>query len=503
MAINSSLEGEAGSNRIARIFKVAGKVLLASGFSKLCLVGVEFFLAAFLGPTDYGLFSIAFAFLLVFSSLTQFGLEFGVIQYMSIYTETSEQESKVSVARVSLLFVSTISVACGISVIYSANWLATAIFNQADLAPLLVLVGAIVPFEALNQNFSAIFRGLREFRYHVLALDLVRNVSLLLSVPVALMGQLDVYAVFYVLAVGSGIGTLISLLVLTKRLKVWRKWQNEWSVFRQLISFSYLLFIWQAMQKTANELMVLIAGIVLIPAEVGILALAVRFLSLLNFPQSVVNAITPVEFARLNHRQEFQAITRLFQMLAIILTLIAITFALVVGLNAEIIFTIFGSGYQTFGWVLEILLLAKVVDVGLGPVGHILIACRRRKSVLSIGLLDVALQFVLVVPLMVTFGLFGAVIGNVIRSLTIVISRHAALYLSLHVYALSRILFVIAALGFGAYAVGAFLIRMTSGVGLQIILSFTVLMIVPLAIFYMWKVDKQMIITLRHGFMGR
>lgn len=487
----------------SRVIHVAIKVLLGSGFSKLCLVGAEFFLAAFLGAAGYGLFAMAFAFLLVISVLTQLGLNFGVIQYISIYTERSDEQSKAAAVRGGLSVTLVVSVLCAVIIYFSSEWLAVHFFNQPGLAPILLIVAFIIPFEALNQTFSAIFRGLRKFRYHVLAQDLIRNLSLLACVPLLLTGVIDSEGIFVMLCVGAVSGSIFSLCLMLSLVPLFQRGVSDLLVLRELLSFSYLLFFWQALQKTANELMVLIAGTILASAEVGVLALSVRFLTLLNFPQTVINATTPVEFARFNHRQEYWAITKLFQLLALILSLISLGFAFVVGLNANWFFPKFGPGYESFGWVLHLLLVAKVIDVGGGPVGQILIACRKRRTVFMLGLLDVVLQFFFVVPLMYYAGLIGAAVGNTLRSVAIVSARHLSLYFMLKVYAVSKTLIILLLTGAGIFAIGLLLIETYNNTMVNIATTIATTIMLALLMVFTWRNEPHFSEAISNGLLFR
>jgi O-antigen/teichoic acid export membrane protein len=493
---------QAAQSVISSVLEKAAKVLCGASVSKLGLAGTEFYLAAYLGTSGYGLFSIAFALLLVMSGLCQVGLNFGVIQYLSIYNEKNDEISKASVARVALLVVLVISSLSGLVLFTYADWLSLKLFKQPELTPLLRLVACIIPFDSCNQTCSAIFSGLRKFRYQVLAQDLIRNLFFVVCIPMGLMFDLNAHVVFQVLWVGAALGTVVSLSIVFRHLPLLTLVKNERAIFRQLISFSYMLFLWQALQKTANQLMVLIAGTVLIPTDVGILALAVRFVNLLNFPQSVVNTTSPVEFARFNHLEEFSSMARLLKVLAIILSLFSMAFVMIVGLNADWIFAQFGSGYTTYGWVLQILLFVKVLDVSGGPVGQVLISCRKRRTVLVLGIVDVLLQLLFVVPMIVLFDLPGAAFGNSVRYLLILLARHLSLYRLLGLHAISQSLLVILITGGVIFVIACWVIAVIPSVIVQFVLTTVGLVAVTLLFCYVLLKDPSLSLALKTSWAG-
>lgn len=447
------------------VYKNAARLTVPSAFSKFCLISTELYLAAVLGPSDYGLFSIAFAFLLVISNLAQTGFNFGIVQYLSLYIEQNDNNACSSVARVSLTFVFILSVLLAGGVFCGAERLAVGFLGKPELTSLLLITAVIIPFESLNQCLGAIFRGLRCFGYHVLVVDLMRNVALLGSIIFSFLGILDTVTVFYVVSLGTALSTLTGVMALAEKVNLLRGFERDIEIFKRIFSFSYLLFFWQVLQKSANRLVLLISGAILVASHVGVLALAMRFVNLLGFPQTVFNTVNSVEFARLHHLDNYSEINRLFQIVTLTLSIVSVMFCTPLILNANVAMALFGSEYASYGWVLSILLIAKLVDVGSGPAVQILIACRRRKIVLVLAGCDTVIQLFFVVPLIINLGLPGAVYGNAIRSIIIIALRHLFLYHLLGVYCVTRTLWLFVVCGFLAWTVGVLLMQGVTGTG--------------------------------------
>ena len=445
---------------LGRVLRSAGTVVVGSGFSKSCLVVVELCLAVVLGAAGYGLFSIVFSLIAVVATLAQSGFNFGIVQYLSIYQEAGDEDAERSCIRVSLLYVLAVSALAALGLFGGAAWLANTVFGKPELLPLLSLAAAILPFEGLNHCLSTIFRGLRQFSQHVLTFDLARNLVLLTTLPFAALGELDLIEVFYILAAGTATGTLLGFALLVKRVNLLRGFYCDGRVFCEIFSFSYVLFFWQVLQVSANRVLLLISGVVLATADVGVLAVAMRFVYLLGFPQTVFNLTAPVEFARFNYLRDYAALKRLYQMIALMLLIIAIIIVLPLSLNKGPVMSWFGTDYAPYDWVLGILLAVKALDVGTGPAGQVLVACRKRKSVLALSAFDMALQFLLVVPLMMVFGLAGAVYGHALRTIAFVSVRQVALFVILGIHSISRTLLVLAASGCVVYVLGNWVITL-------------------------------------------
>ncbi len=412
----------------ARLIRGLKTIAAGSAVSKAALIATEFYLAWSLGAAGYGLYSVGLALLLVLSTLSQAGLGFGVIQYIGTSIESGDNAGRDVVIRASLLIVGLVSLSVGALLYWNAQFIASAVFDNEQLTDVLRLCGIMIPLEGLNQNMSAIFRATERYKLHLVAVDGARNGGLLLCFPLALFGGLTLTSAFLVMGVGTAVGTALGLWMLRREITNPLPWSWVLSQFKVLMVFSGPLFLWQVLQKTSNRLSVVIAGTILPASSLGILALAYRFSNILDFPQTVVNSASAVEFVRLNHLHDQRRLGQMFRVLATSLSLIVLAVAAPIVLNRDQIFSHFGNPYASNGWVLAWLFGAKSIEVAAGPVGQVLIACRLRKTVLALATLDSLLQFLLVVPLIWYFGLAGAVFGNSGRSVLTTMVRQMTLY---------------------------------------------------------------------------
>lgn len=432
---------------IKRIFRDAATVSVGSGFSNLALVAVEFYLAAALGASSYGLFAIGFAFLLVVTAICSIGTDFGVVQYLSIYAEKDDQEGMVSVIRVGLLTNLIVPLLAGLITILNADTIAREVFGKPELGPILVLIGIDMPCETLNQTFSSAFRGLRQFRNHVVALNVARNAGLLLYLPFALATHPSIITLLLFMIAATAFGTVWNSLVLMRQMNFFRGFARDASVFVEMLKFSYLLFFWQALQIATNRFLILIVGTILPARAVGVFAVVERLVSLLNFPQSVFNATTPVEFARLNHIQDFDGLNKLFQLVSLTLLTVSIIATIPVFTNSDLVMDLFGRGYSPYSWILVLFLFGRLLNVGSGPMGQVLIACRRRVTILLLSSTEIGLQFVFVLPLASMWGMEGAALGEFVRIVATIAIRNIVLYRTLKVHAVTWVSSAILAAG--------------------------------------------------------
>lgn len=408
----------------SRLLKNAGTVFFGSGFSKALLVSAEIYCAFALGADGYGRFAIALALALILATLAQCGLQFGIVRQLAIFQEEENGTGLAAIIRMSMALVFLVSGSMAVLLISSADWVADTLFRDEDLRTLLQLTGVLIVFEALNQILSAIFRGLRQFRKHVITFDLVRNAAFVLCIPVGLIRGISATEVFVLLLGGSILGTLYGLASVWSQRSRYRLRRPDFHTFSLLLRFSSPLVLWQVVQIASNRLLVVLSGIFLAASQVGVLAFASRLVNLLDFPQTVVNSTTFVEFSRLHHREDLIATNRLYQMAAAGLLAICTLLALPMLFNTVHVMRWMGAGYEGYGWVVIILFLAKLVDVGTGPAGQVIMAFGRLKAMLALSLFSASLQLIGVLPLVAIWGLAGAVLGTALRTLVFIGARH-------------------------------------------------------------------------------
>jgi hypothetical protein len=192
---------------IERLLRRTALVMLGTGASKGLLLVLELFIARALGAAGYGAFSLGLAMLFVVANAALLGLNFGVIQYLAVHQEEQRPDLVRGVLRTSLVVTALTGVVAAVAVWFGAEALALRVFSKPELAPALRIVAIAIPFETVNQNLSAGFRGLRRFRDHVMVSDLLRNALALGAVLLLSLQKLSLEPVLWVLVLGTAAAT--------------------------------------------------------------------------------------------------------------------------------------------------------------------------------------------------------------------------------------------------------------------------------------------------------
>ena len=145
-------------------------------------------LARLLGPPSFGLYAIGWTLLKVGTTLASFGLPVGVVRLGSQERETNPARFR-GVLLQSLGTALAIGAALGIALSLSAPWLASNVFHNPDLVPVLRLFAPIIALAAGLQVASAATRITRRVHFSILAQELMQpGLYLILSAGALLLG---------------------------------------------------------------------------------------------------------------------------------------------------------------------------------------------------------------------------------------------------------------------------------------------------------------------------
>ncbi len=430
-------------------------VLAGNGFSKLLLLLFEFLLVTKIGAAGYGLYSICAALLLVVSNLALLGTDFGIVQHLAIYQEQKREDKVQSLLVWCLVVIGAVGLLTGALIAFSAPFLAQRVFAKPELAYPILLVSLAIPFETINQATSAMFRGFRSYKEHIFVSDLARNVSLMLCLPLVTILHWRLEHILLFSLGGSVTATCFGMMRLSKRLKgASLRLLRDRTVFKEVFGFSYSLFIWNVFQKIAGRSQMLLAGMFLSSHDVGIFGVFMRMILLFTFLQTGINMTAPVEFARLNHLGEHKKLNDLLQITAKTLFIACILLAMPLVVDPKTLMAYFGKGFETYAWLLVPLTVAQVVNVGTGPIGQLLIACRKQNSLFIVSLLGVSVQIILSVLLMPRFGLPGAVMAETATNLTLTAAKHVFSFRALRIHAFTKEFVLLSAGGIVSAMIG-------------------------------------------------
>ena len=459
------MEPKAERSILATVVGGVARLLVSNGASKATLLGFEFVIATALGAAGYGVFSIGFATIIVVARLSLLGAKFGVVQYLSIYQEEGRRDLQASVVRTSFGLAAVVGTGVGALISLRAEWLALTVFDDPALVGVLAVVGLIIPFEAMNQALGSAFRGRREFVHYVVVFDFARNLVLLVSVPFAIALGLSLPQIFQVFLAGSVVATLYGGLTMLRSLPgVWRPRRADLGTLVELVRFSYLLFFADLLRFSSSRVLVLLGGVYMTSAEVGVLAVVLRFIAILYAAHAAIGLVSPVEFARLYFREDHREFAELARSISYLLTTVSIAVAIPMLVDPQTTMGLMGADYVVSSWVVWSLVGIMLINVTTGPINVMLISAKRQVVVFAMTGVELILLAAVVIPAMSAYGFGGAVWGETARMAALILTRHFLLVYSLDARVVDRRLLSLC--GAGALAIGVGIFAATFAAGL-------------------------------------
>lgn len=396
------------------LVKRALVILVGSAFSQGILLLFEFAYADVMGAARYGEFAICFSLMVVASTIALSGIDFGVVQYLSVYQEQHRSDRSIQLVWQSMTLCAVLGLIAGGTLYVLSDWMAVRVYERPGLPQSLRLISVAIPLAVLNQCMSSVFRGLRQFRNNVVVSGLTRNVCVFLSLPVILVWQVPFEVVVWFLLLGEVLSLIygVGVLIHTFSLGALRAAFDfrDWTSLRDVVRFSYLLAIWNLFQKAAGRSQVLVAGLFLSPTDLGVFALMLRVLLVFTFFQSGFNQTMPVEFAKLRFHENHAVLRRMFLSVSNLLLVVSLVVAVPIVADPSRFLGFVGNDFGVHGLLILPLVFAQIVNVGTGPVGHLLIQCGRQSSIMVVAVVGTFTQIILAVLLMRRWGLLGAVL---------------------------------------------------------------------------------------------
>ena len=376
--------------------QVAGKAaVLAIGAASIAV------LTRYLGPSDYGRYTLALMYMQLFAVLADVGLLTTVVREIS--KDPSRTESLVGNALTLRLLLSLVTIVVAVAISLLLPY-------EPDVRLAIVLAGGPLLLGMLNGSLTAVFQGQMRMGRSVSADVVGRAIAFGLAVLVATL-DLGFFAVMGA-AAGGALATLIVSVVLSRRL-VRISFLSDRAVWRTLLVASLPLGLALAINALYFRADTLIISLLRPVDEVGFYTLAYRILEFVlaggtvfltaSFP--VISRYVADEDRRL--RPAIQSSWDLFLVAGV---------PVVVGgaiLAPRLIELVAGEDFDQAVEPLQILLAAGTLAWVNGVFGYALIAKERQASALWLNVLGLTFNVGLNLALVPAYGIVAAAVITV------------------------------------------------------------------------------------------
>ena len=368
-------------------------------------------LARVLGADDYGLYTLALTIATVGSSFAILGLDAALVRFGAVFAGRGDRAGLRGTIRIGVLVPAAISVGMGIAFVVASDWIATTIVGQPAVAPLLRVVGVLVPALVLNQQLAATLQGMRRIHQAVIAEQFAQQtLRFVLLLGLTLIGLTAETAL--VASTIAAFGVTFVLLWFVRRATP----RRDVAVPAEhrpgmLMRFSLPVYFSNVVNTLGGNLQTLFLGAMASLTAVGIFSVAAHIQLIGSiFHSAVVSSSMPV-FAALHDRGDRAGMTRLYQTTSRWTLTLNLPFFLAALIFPQFLLAIFGKEFEAGATALVILACGNLLNAATGSSGAVLDMSGYTIVKLLNATISVGLAIALNLLLIPSFGIIGAAIA--------------------------------------------------------------------------------------------
>jgi O-antigen/teichoic acid export membrane protein len=366
-------------------------------------------IARYLGASGSGVYFLSLTIITFVATVTRLGMDNSVTRFVSAYASEHEWVKVKGVVRYALLITLVLALIISVALFYSADWLASTVFDMAELAIPLQLMSLVITPLALMTLYAKALQGLKR----------VRDAMLMQSVLTPLLACVALYYLAPLYgntgAVSAyGIGVVITLIF---GFCQWQRAKSAWKQIRaafsakQLLASSLPLLGAEVLKQVMQALPLILLGVWGSSADVGLFGVAQRTASLVSLVLIAANIIVAPKLAELYQQKNMLAVGRIARHGSLLMTAMAAPALLLFLIVPQWVMSLFGTEFVV-GWqLLVIMALGQLINVMTGSVGFLLMMTGNERSYLSANMIAALLCVILACALIPLYGGLGAAVA--------------------------------------------------------------------------------------------
>ncbi len=411
-------------NKPTKIAKEAGITLFGEsygGFTRFLFLGL---LSRWVGPRLLGLYALANAVTRITSVVATFGLDRGILRFVSYYRGKQDQDRVLS-AVATAIKIGLFSALAMMFLQMSLSGLLTKYVFHADpwLRLLIIFFSLSLPLGVAVNIMSYATQGYKLLKYKV-------AVTLIIQ-PTALLAGLGICYLFFPQKLGLFVPELFAVTVgvgfIWKFLKDLTGFTSAdilpVPVDKELLKFSAPLMFMTIISTLMHWIDIIMLGIFLDSASVGLYHPAVRTMGIIRMFMLSFNGIFSPMISELYAKDDFEEMGKLFKLVFRWIFTFALPFVIVLVLYPAKIMLLFGPGFVAGKEVIRILAVAMLVQSITGIGGSLLVMIGRTTLNLYNIMAAASVNIILNVILIPRMGLIGAAWGTVGAMLLLALIR--------------------------------------------------------------------------------
>ncbi len=397
------------------------------------------FLARVLGTNDLGLYFLGITIVGFLGTLSNLGLNVGVTRFVAIYNARKDSCRLKGTVQISAVITLLPSLIIMCSIFLLGDFIANSIFHKPELGRVIKILSLSIPFDSLMWIFLAATRGLKFMQYTAytenlcwVGLRFLFAVLFLLVFGMGVEGAALAYVVSSFFSAGLAFHYANKVIPLTdgKVIPVFE--------VKNLLKFSIPMVFSIFLGNLTRQIDVLMLGLFVSAAEVGIYSVVVRIIVLAKIAFRIFIPIFNPFVSDLYERKEFSKLSNLFEVITRWNVSISFPVFLSLFFFPGFFLHFFGAQFVQASICLSILVIAHLCSSISGLPSSIIFMSGRSditfKNNSAMLLLNVLLNYLLIPQ----YGIMGAAIATGISLVLIAFVRITEVYYLMKIHPFTK-----------------------------------------------------------------
>lgn len=365
--VNNSSSSEPSTDRhfkdLAKITKGGGYTFIGSALGRVILFLFTVYLARVFGAADIGLYFLTTTIMTILASLANFGLGIGVNRYIAIFSARGDRQRMKGVVLNSVAFSVAFSTMIVVLIFIFGDFVVGKIFHKPEVAYLLKLLAFTLPFESMMRVFLASTNGLKLMQYTAIT-ENITWVGLRFAFTglfIMMFGAtLKLAVIAYVLS--SVVSAGVAFCSSKKYIPLLDSGIKSTCDRKELFKFSVPMVFSIFLGNMSRQMDVLMIGVYLSSASVGIYAMAMRIVIIAEFIFQIFNPIFYPFVSELNDKKDFGRLSNLLKTVTRWNVNISFPIFMTLILFPKFFLSLFGQEFVSAYPCLMILVVARILS---------------------------------------------------------------------------------------------------------------------------------------------
>lgn len=401
-----------GDPLLSRLLKGSAASMSVRVIGLIAALASHLVLSRLLGPQEYGQYVIALGWAMVLVIPARLGLDNTALRFATVYREEGRRGALRALIVLSLTMI--VAGSAGLAIALAGLKQADAPFLRDVEWSLLVWVAAMIPALAILGWLSALMRTAQRIFAAQFYEQVLRPVLLIALLALSLVAgiRLDAGTAMF-LTVACTTAVMIGIAVHISRVFGSLRGAPADSGERRLwLSVSWVLLLMSIVQETANQIEIILLGILADATAAAHFSAAWRLASLVPFGLVAIVTVSGPLIASAFRRADVAEMARIARLNARFSFAFALAMTLLLAVLGRLALGAFGPSFVQAYPALLILLVGGVVNAFTGSVGYFLLMTGHQAAALVILAISLVLGLALNALLIPVLGVTGSAIAS-------------------------------------------------------------------------------------------